>query len=220
MTALLDSGHAVLFDLDGTLLDTAPDLVRVLHAVCEEELQSKPDANAAGKYVSHGAIGLVRLAFPDANANTHERLRKRLVALYEEALCVETLPYPGVMDMLEALNERDIGWGIVTNKMRYLAAPIIEHFAMHTHCKTLVGGDTAARNKPHPDPILHGLNEMGVNPDKAIYVGDAHKDILAGRAAGTVTVAVTWGYVPPGESLPRDWGADYTIEHPQELLEL
>ena len=140
--------------------------------------------------------------------------------LYEQDLVVDTQPYDGIPEMLAGLNEREIPWGIVTNKMRHLAAPIVEHFGWHTHCRTLVGGDTAARNKPHPDPVLHGLAEMGVSADNAIYVGDAAKDIVAGRAAGATTVGVIWGYVPPGDPQPHEWNADYTIEHPGELLAL
>ncbi|NND53834.1 MAG: HAD-IA family hydrolase [Gammaproteobacteria bacterium] len=220
MTRLLNSTTAVLFDLDGTLLDTARDLVRVLHVVCDEEGQNKPDGELAGRYVSHGAIGLIRLAFPEADADTQEHLRKRLVKLYEDSLVVETQAYPGVLQMLDDLDARDIAWGIVTNKMRYLAAPIIEHFGLHERCRTLVGGDTAARNKPHPDPIVLALAELATEPSAAIYVGDAEKDMLAGRAAGTRTVGVTWGYVPPGDRAPHEWDADYTIDHPRELLTL
>ena len=165
MTTLLDSAEAILFDLDGTLLDTARDLVRVLHLVCDEEAQDKPDPALAGRYVSHGAVGLVTLAFPDADDHTRERLRQRLVTLYEDSLVVDTHPYPGTLEMLAELDTRGIAWGIVTNKMRYLAEPIIEHFGLHTRCRTLVGGDTAARNKPHPDPILHALAELGAEPE-------------------------------------------------------
>ena len=220
MTTLLDSAEAILFDLDGTLLDTARDLVRVLHLVCDEEAQDKPDPALAGRYVSHGAVGLVTLAFPDADDHTRERLRQRLVTLYEDSLVVDTHPYPGTLEMLAELDTRGIAWGIVTNKMRYLAEPIIEHFGLHTRCRTLVGGDTAARNKPHPDPILHALAELGAEPGGAVYVGDAEKDIVAGRAAGTRTVGVSWGYVPPGDAQPHEWAADYTIDHPRDLLTL
>jgi len=216
---LLDDIDAVLFDLDGTLLDTAGDLVQALHSVCAEESQTAPDATLAARYVSTGAIGLVRLAFPHAPADTVERLRQRLVAHYETKLCVHTEPYPGVVELLGALHARDIPWGIVTNKMRYLAAPLLEQLHLHAHCATLVGGDTATHNKPHPAPLLHALEELGVTPARALYVGDAEKDILAGQAAGTGTVAATWGYILPDQD-PRCWNADYTIDHPQEMLAL
>ena len=217
---LLDSVDAVLFDLDGTLLDSARDLVRVLLVVCDEEQQPRPDPGIAGRYVSHGAVGLIKHAFPGIDDDNLERLRQRLVDLYEQELVVDTRAYDGVAEMLATLEERDIQWGIVTNKMRYLAAPIVAHFGWTTRCRTLVGGDTAARNKPSPDPVLYALEELGIAPARAAYVGDAAKDILAGRAAGATTVGVTWGYVPPGDPLPHEWDADYTIDHPQELLAL
>jgi len=216
---LIDRVDAVLFDLDGTLLNTAPDLVRSLHAVCVEEQNPKPEAELAARYVSTGAVGLVRLAFPEADDDTVDRLRWRLVEIYEASLCVDTAPYHGVIELLDQLNSSGIRWGIVTNKMRYLALPIVEQLGLAEFCGTLVGGDTAARSKPHPDPILHALNDLGVSAENAVYVGDAEKDILAGKAAGTHTIAVTWGYTPPGQN-PHDWDADYTIEHPRDLLAL
>jgi phosphoglycolate phosphatase len=214
---LLDTVDAVLFDLDGTLLDTAPDLVHALHAVCDEQRQPRPDARLAARYVSTGAIGLVRLAFPERDAAATEALRQRLVDFYEQRLCAGTAPYDGVTALLDQLAERTIRWGVVTNKLRYLALPLLEQLDMARQCSTLVGGDTAARNKPHPDPIEHALAELGVPAERAIYVGDARKDIEAGRAAGVRTVAVTWGYILPGEE-PHAWNADYTINHPGELL--
>lgn len=216
---LVDRIDAVLFDLDGTLLNTAPDLVHALHAVCAEEKAEQPDADLAARYVSTGAVGLVRLAFPDADEDTVERLRWRLVEIYQASLCVHTVPYHGVTELLDELNSTGVRWGIVTNKLRYLALPIVEHLGLASCCGTLVGGDTAGRSKPYPDPILHALNDLGVSPANAVYVGDAEKDILAGKAAGTHTVAVTWGYTPPGQN-PHDWNADYTIEHPRDFLAL
>jgi len=209
----------VLFDLDGTLLDTAPDLVAALHAVCAEEKQPAPPASTAACYVSQGAIGLVRLAFPDYPPAELERLRARLVALYQQTICANTQPYPGIREMLDALTERDIRWGIVTNKLRFLAEPIIAATGLQARCAVLVGGDCAGRSKPHPDPLNLALERIGEDPAATVYVGDAEKDMAAGRAAGVTTVAVTWGYIIPGEK-PENWGADYLISAPQELLEL
>ncbi len=216
---LLDSIDGVLFDLDGTLLDTARDLVAALHAVCAEEDQHKPDAELAARYVSMGAVGLVQLAFPEAGEERVDKLRWRLVDIYKQNICQHTVPYPGVTEVLDHLNSAGIPWGVVTNKMRYLALPIMEQLGLLAHCQTLVGGDTAARSKPHPDPILHALTDMGIAAERSIYVGDAEKDVLAGRAAGATTVAASWGYIPPGQK-PHQWNADYTIDRPAELLAL
>ena len=216
---LLDYAEAVLFDLDGTLLDTARDLVNALHIVCEAEQQPAPDVEIAARYVSTGAIGLVRLAFPEHDEAALELLRQRLVTTYEQNLCVHTAAYPGMHKVLDELDNARIPWGVVTNKMKYLAEPILEQLDLLQRCATVVGGDTAAQNKPHPAPIHCALEAMQIKPDRAVYVGDAEKDILAGKAAGTHTIAVTWGYIIPGHD-PYSWNADYTISDPVQLLSL
>jgi len=216
---LLKQMQAVLFDLDGTLLDTARDLVNALEIVCAAQRQPAPDPQLAARYVSHGAIGLVRLAFPQLNATELEPLRAQLVQSYQQNICVHTVAYPGMLDVLKELDDNGIAWGVVTNKLRFLAEPILEQLDLRHRCATLVGGDTAAYNKPHPAPIEFALRELGVQPANAVYVGDAEKDVQAGKAAGTLTIAVTWGYIVPGEN-PADWSADYTIDQPQELLNL
>ena len=218
-TRLLDHAEAVLFDLDGTLLDTARDLVNALHIVCSEEQQPAPDVALAAQYVSTGAIGLVRLAFPGHDEAALELLRRRLVTTYEQNLCIHTAPYPGINDVLDELDRAGVAWGVVTNKMKYLAEPILDHLDLLRRCATVVGGDTAAQNKPHPAPIHFALAAMRVKPDRAVYVGDAEKDIIAGKAAGTRTIAVTWGYIIPGHD-PYGWNADYTIDEPKQLLNL
>lgn len=216
---LLSQVDGVLFDLDGTLLDTARDLVRALDIVCSEASQPAPAHELAARYVSQGAVGLVTLAFPDADADELETHRQKLVNVYEAALTEHTRPYPAVADVIAELDARGMRWGVVTNKMRYLAAPILAHFPFLANCATLIGGDSATHNKPHPAPIQMALDELEVAAGRAIYVGDAEKDVIAGKAAGTVTVAVTWGYIVPGTD-PYQWDADYTIESPQEFLAL
>ena len=209
--------QAILFDLDGTLADTAPDLVAALQRVCAEQNIEPPAYDSAARNVSNGAIGLTRLAFPHHEEAEQMELCARLVEVYEANLCVNTVTYPGMRELLEQLTARDITWGIVTNKLRRLAVPIIDQLGLGDDCAVVVGGDTAARNKPSPDPILHALNELTLAPHAVAYVGDHRKDIEAAHAAGSLTVAVTWGYIIPGED-PYDWDADYTIERPEELL--
>ena len=216
---LLSRMQAVLFDLDGTLLDTARDLVNALQIVCAAQGQPAPDPQLASRYVSHGAIGLVRLAFPQLNAAELEPLRQQLVRTYQQNICVHTVVYPGMLDVLSELDRTGIAWGVVTNKLRFLAEPILEQLGLLQRCATLVGGDTAPYNKPHPAPIEFALRELGLPAHSAVYIGDAQKDVQAGKAAGTETVAVTWGYIVPGEN-PADWSADYTIDSPGQLLTL
>jgi len=216
---LLNRGATVLFDLDGTLLDTAPDLVAALLQVCAEEGQPAPDPDAAACYVSRGAIGLVTFAFPHQDSATLERLRARLVEIYQQDLCSRTQPYPGMVSVLDALSERGVQWGIVTNKLRFLAEPLVAEVGIAQDCAVVIGGDCASHSKPHPAPINLAMARMGATAADTVYVGDAEKDIVAGRAAGTCTVAVTWGYIIPGEE-PTSWGADFVIAKPDELLTL
>ncbi len=216
---LLDGIEAVLFDLDGTLLDTAPDLVNALNRVCDEANSEPPDFDLACRYVSTGAAGLIRLAFPDAEPDYAEQLRKQLVELYSDRLCDLTVPYAGMAELLEELEQSRTYWGVVTNKPAALTEPLLKAIGLSDRSACIVSGDTLAERKPHPAPILHALKGLSISPAKALYLGDAPQDIAAGRAACVGTLAVTWGYIIPGED-PRSWGADYTIEHPEELLEL
>jgi len=216
---LLNQVHAVLFDLDGTLLDTAPDLVRALHTLCDTHGAVPPDFDFAARHVSTGAIGLVRLAFPDRNEAEQTKLSQQLVEVYAADVCLHTQPYPGITTVLDSLDQRGLPWGVVTNKIERLAMPILDTLGMTERSAVIVGGDTTPNRKPHPDPIICAAERMGIAPESVAYVGDHRKDIEAGHAAGTLTVAVTWGYIIPGED-PWDWDADYTIEQPEELLSI
>jgi phosphoglycolate phosphatase len=209
----------MLFDLDGTLLDTAPDLVRALVLLCEEKNVTPPDFDFAARHVSTGAIGLTSLAFPDYPDDEQTALSKQLVDIYTENLCELTRPYPGIESVLDHLDERGMPWGVVTNKIERLTLPILDTLGLKDRCAVIVGGDTTPNNKPHPDPIICAAGRINIAPEAVAYVGDHRKDVDAAHAAGSLTVAVTWGYIIPGED-PYDWGADYTIERPEELLSI
>ena len=216
---VLSNLNAVLFDLDGTLLDTAPDLANALFRVCADENVTPPEYDAIAQHVSTGAIGLTQLAFPDLDEHAQQNLCQQLVETYTANICVQTRPYPGITEMLTHLDNENIPWGVVTNKLERLAIPILEKLNLLANCRVVVGGDTAARNKPHPDPIIYALEKLGLAAESVAYVGDHRKDVQSGQAAGTLTVACSWGYIIPDED-PYSWGADYTIDHPEELLTL
>jgi 2-phosphoglycolate phosphatase len=216
---LLDDINTVLFDLDGTLLDTAPDLVDALNRVCAERNHPAPDFKLACRYVSTGAAGLIRLAFPDADAAMVENLRIRLVDLYAENVCVLTKPYPGMEKLLEQIESLGKTWGVVTNKPAALTEPLMKAIGLTNRSACIVSGDTLPQRKPDPAPIMHALDLIDCLPTVALYVGDAPQDIAAGQAAGVKTIAVSWGYIIPGHS-PHEWGADYTIDRPEQLLAL
>ncbi|MEC9375012.1 MAG: HAD-IA family hydrolase [Pseudomonadota bacterium] len=216
---LLSKIDTVLFDLDGTLLDTAPDLVHALNRVCDDEGSLKPKFDLARSYVSTGAVGLIKLAFPSIKQAELEPLRLRLVNYYSENLCRLTKPFNGVIPLINELEEREKKWGIVTNKPSSLTNPILNTLGLNSRCVCVVSGDTLSKRKPHPATILHALKLSRGSAERSVYIGDAPQDITAAKAAGVKSVAACWGYIMPGQN-PLKWSADYTIKSPQELLSI
>jgi 2-phosphoglycolate phosphatase len=208
---------AVLFDLDGTFADTAPDLALALNAMRSRRGLPRVPVEATRPGTSHGARGVLGVGFgvtpehPDYAA-----MRTEFLDLYAENLCVETRLFPGMHALLDGIEARGMKWGIVTNKAERFAIPLIERLNLARRCACVIGGDTTGRLKPHPDPLLAGARMIGVEPAAAIYVGDDRRDIEAGRAAGMPTIAVRYGYLNGGE--PDTWGADFVVDTPQEVL--
>jgi phosphoglycolate phosphatase len=202
--------RAALFDLDGTLLDTAPDMVPVLNRLRDEEnLPALPFA-AVRPYVSNGSAGLVRLGFPDADASRVNQLQQRYLALYASALLGATRVFPGVDTLLEQLESTGVPWGVVTNKPGYLTEPLLAGLGLRRRAACVVSGDTLPQRKPHPAPVAHAVASVGADARQSIYVGDAQRDIDAGRGAGLRTIAVSYGYIPPGDD-PGAWGAEAVV---------
>jgi len=210
---------AVLFDLDGTLLDTAPDMIGALNAICAEEGVTVVAYEHARGFVSNGAVGLLRLAFPEFDPLRDTGLHRRYLALYAERLAVDTRLFPHLDTLLAALEHADVPWGVVTNKPRHLTEPLMAALGLDRRSSCTVSGDTLPERKPHPRPILFALERLSADPTRSIYVGDARRDIESGRAAGTATVAVRYGYVEPGQD-PAAWGADYVVDTPLDLMAL
>lgn len=210
---------AIFFDLDGTLLDTAPDMVAALNSLRADHDLEPTDYALARAQVSNGAAGLLRLGFDHLDDATREALRPTYLDRYAARLAEATVAFPGMLDVLDALETAGILWGVVTNKPGFLTEPLLEALGLAARCAVTVSGDTLPRRKPHPEPLLHAARSVGVNVSQTMYVGDAPRDIEAGRAAGTVTVAVTYGYHDVAEN-PADWGADHLIGDPAQLLRL
>jgi 2-phosphoglycolate phosphatase len=210
--------RGVLFDLDGTLLDTAPDMVGALNALRTEERLGPMPYAIARAHVSTGAIGLLKLAFPSHADRDMRRLHQRYLQIYADRLSEETVPFPGVEELLAALERSGLDWGVVTNKPASLTEPLLEALELLRRCACVVSGDTLPERKPHPGPLLHALAQAGMDNTAAMYIGDASRDIEAGRAAGLTTVAAAYGYILPGDD-PSGWGADLIIESPGELLD-
>lgn len=210
---------AVLFDLDGTLLDTAPDMGRALNRLLIEQGLDALAAELIRPQVSHGSAGLLRLGFGLEPADTaFGPLRERFLALYRGALAIETRLFPGMAEVLETLESRGLRWGVVTNKPRALTDPLLAGLALADRAGCVVSGDTVARNKPDPLPLLHACGLLGIEPRHCVYVGDAERDVIAGRRAGMATLVARYGYLAAAER-PEDWGADGLIDAPLELLE-
>lgn len=209
--------RAVAFDLDGTLLDTAPDMVAALQALQAEEGRRPVAFAAARPWVSNGTSGMLRVGFGELADADRERLYDRFLAVYADRLAVETRLFEGMAEVLAALEDDGIPWGVVTNKPARLTEPLLTALGLLDRCACVVSGDTTAHRKPRPEPVLHALAAIPVAAAAAVYVGDAERDIAAGRAAGTRTVAALYGYIPPGDD-PAAWGSDHRIAAPTELL--
>ena len=212
--------EAVLFDLDGTLLDTAPDFVIAVNK--QRELhQLEPLAfETIRSTVSHGARALVSLSFGVTEEEAgFDELRLQLLQLYSEHLNVETKPFEGIDELLNWLDYKQLPWGIVTNNPRKYAEPLIAGIGLGERCHALVCPDDVSQTKPHPEPLFLACNQIDCEPSNAIYLGDHVRDIEAGRGAGMKTIATNYGYIEAGEST-RDWQADFYVDHASEILEL
>ena len=207
---------AVFFDLDGTLVDTAPDMVAVLLDLQRSEgLDPLPYA-VARSHVSNGAAGLVNLAFPAVSPDEHERLRLAYLDRYEQSVCVHSTLFPGLDRLLDHLDAGGTPWGVVTNKPARMTGPLLSALGLEKRAACIVSGDTIPERKPDPAPLLLACRQTGVPPDQSIYVGDAARDIQAGRAVNMLTVAVSYGYIVPGDDAAR-WNAHHVVGESEEL---
>lgn len=214
------SHKAVLFDLDGTLADTAPDLGGALNDLLGEEGLEPLAPASLRPHTSAGTRGMLRAGFSLAPGDaSYERLAERFLARYADRLCVGTKVFDELHPVLNALESRHILWGVVTNKPRRYTEPLLDALHLTSRCACIVSGDSAARPKPAPDPMHLAASLIEIPESQCMYVGDDLRDIQAGAAAGMTTVAVRWGYL--GVDTPiEQWGADWIINSPQQLLDL
>ena len=210
--------EAVLFDLDGTLADTAPDLCAAANFLLEEEGRPQQPFAHLRPHTSGGVRGLLGAGFGIDPAHVdYERLAARFLELYAARLCEESALFDGIPALLDTLDGHGIAWGVVTNKRARFTDPLVVALGLSPRTPCVVSGDTTAAAKPSPLPILHACDVLGCAPQRTLYVGDDRRDIVAGRAAGTLTAAVSYGYL--GDSgPPHEWGADFIADHPAELL--
>ncbi|MEJ2767755.1 HAD family hydrolase [Mycetohabitans sp. B46] len=215
--AVFATCRAVLFDLDGTIADTAPDLAAAVNKMRRGRGLPEVPLQRLRPFASAGARGLLGGAFgigpqdPDFSA-----MRAEFLANYEADLCVDTTLFDGMRPLLDGLSARGIPWGIVTNKVERLALPLIARLGLAADTGCVIGGDTTPHPKPHPAPLLLAAQRLGIAPTSAVYVGDDLRDIDAGKAAGMLTVAAAYGYCG-NDVAPFDWGADHVVETTTEL---
>lgn len=222
MSALADctahSVRAVLFDLDGTLIDSAPDLAGAANQL--RQARGLPDLPLAAlrPMVGSGARGMLRVALQvDSEHAEFESLKQEFLQQYQSRMLQLTQVFEAVPPMLQTLQARGLPWGIVSNKAERYTVPIVAGLPALAASAVVLGGDSTPHAKPHPAPLLEAARRMGVAPTDCVYVGDDERDIQAGRAAGMRTVAVAWGYLGQGKP-PSAWGADFFIQRPDELI--
>jgi phosphoglycolate phosphatase len=210
--------EAVLFDLDGTLADTAPDLGAALNQLLLEQGRAPLPMEVLRPHVSSGARGMIGagLGITPADA-AYADLQRRFLAIYQDALCVGTRLFDGMAEHLDELEARAIPWGIVTNKSQRFAIPLMEGLDLRRRCVCIVCGDSARRAKPHGHPMHLASAVMGIAPGACIYVGDDERDVISGRAVGMQTIVAGWGYLGDGRP-PAHWGADAIAASPADIL--
>ncbi|MEZ5616645.1 MAG: HAD-IA family hydrolase [Rhodocyclaceae bacterium] len=208
---------AVLFDLDGTLADTAADLGAVLNRLRTEAGHAPLPAETIRPHVSQGVRGLLGIGFSLApGEDGYSELHQRFLAYYGESLCVATRLFEGIPGLLDSLEAQGLAWGVVTNKTSRYTLPVVEALGLVRRAACVVSGDSSPRSKPAPDPLLLACAIAGVAPARCLYVGDDLRDMQAARAAGMGAVAAAWGYL--GDDLPiQAWGADSIIQSPEAL---
>lgn len=208
----------VLFDLDGTLADTAPDLAGALNHVLKSHNYEPLPYETIRPYVSHGGVALITLGFGKEHPE-FDTLYQELLQYYHNNIANETTLFSGMDELLLELEQRNINWGVVTNKPSWLTEPLLEALNLTSRAVTIVSGDTLEQRKPHPAPILHACRQAESEAHECLYVGDAERDIEAGNAAGMPSIVALFGYIAESDK-PNQWNAHSSINHPTEILSI
>lgn len=210
--------HTILFDLDGTLLDTAPDLCFALNQTLHEIGLPALSLAITRPLISTGAAGMIAYALANQpGIYDQKQLAQRLVTIYQQHIAVHTRLFKGMAEVLNNLEKQDYPWGIVTNKHARLTEPLLHALNLHERPACIISGDTTAHSKPHPEPLLEACRQIDCDPSTCVYIGDAEKDIQAGLAAGMTTWAATYGYIADDDH-PERWGASGLIHTPKDIL--
>lgn len=210
---------SILFDLDGTLVDTAPDLSKALNSLLQRHGKAPLPREVIRPYVSHGSIGMLGLGFDKQPTDPgFDALRREFLDVYADNLCHESRLFPGMARVLNELERRNLSWGVVTNKPDFLTRPLLDALALSDRCCCIISGDTLPNRKPHPAPMYFAADQADADPGQCIYVGDAPRDIEAGNRAGMRTLVARYGYLSE-QDRPEQWGANGSIDAPADLLD-
>lgn len=210
----------VLFDLDGTLVDTAIDMIAALKVLASENgIEIDPDYNAYKELITHGSRAIVTSIFGHLDSSEIKNLQQQYLRIYQGLLNQNSDLFDGMDVVIEYLDKQHVPWGIVTNKPAYLAKPLVNSLPSLGNCGILIGGDTTAHSKPHPAPILHAIKALSLNPQNSWYIGDAMSDITAANAAQMNSAVALWGYLAQADE-PNNWHADKTLNQATEILNL
>ena len=210
--------NTILFDLDGTLVDTAPDLGHALNIQLQRHGKAALSDATIRPLASHGSRGLIALGFGITPADTNfNAMRDEYLSIYDTVFTRSPVLLPGIADLLQDIEEKGLRWGIVTNKPRRFTQRLVESMGLQQRAASVVSGDDAPQPKPSPATLLMACEQVGVKPEHCVYVGDAERDIQAGKAAGMQTVVALFGYIDASDT-PAEWGADVMINAPSELL--
>lgn len=209
----------VLFDLDGTLIDTAPDMAAALDDLCREEDQQLLPFYQVRPVVSDGSVALVKLAFGDElEADRLEHLKTRYLDIYKQNVAKHSKLFPGTQAVLDHIEQQGMNWGVVTNKPGWLTMPLMEALGLAERAACIVSGDTTENRKPHPEPMYHACELAGSQAEECMYIGDAQRDIEAGNNAKMKTLIALYGYIGEHEDT-ESWKADHVISKPEEILD-
>ena len=210
----------VLFDLDGTLADTAPDLAHALNAVRQTHGMAPLPLDTIRPTVSLGGPAMIKLAFNlEEKDEGFATIRDEFLNFYRDNIAIDSVLFEGMDTVLTLLDEDNISWGIVTNKMTWLALPLLKELQLDKRTNCIVCGDTTGFRKPHPQPVTHACDLLGAKPENTVYIGDAERDIESGRKAGTKTIVALYGYIEK-DSDPEQWHASAMVHNPLEINDI
>lgn len=208
----------VLFDLDGTLVDTAPDLIASLNKSLKQYGYDQVPAEQVRPFISYGAVAMINKSIDQASQQAQDQILETMLTLYQNNIDEHSRFFTGITNTLATIESLGLKWGIVTNKRERFTNPLVSAFKLTHRAACIISGDTTANSKPHPEPMLTACAQAKVKPEECIYIGDALHDIEAGKNANMKTLAATYGYLKPDDK-PSEWGADALIDSPEQLTE-